>query len=201
VKTVLGHDFLSMAGPTTRAAQFRDVLIEDLVVLADPIDDYLNRIRPSCVPMRSGMALGMVRSSIRLLEQVRGQLGHVAAYLKEQPEDFQAVLDWLQAEGMDLAVTPVDTSLAFLGGGPTARLQGGEAVRRRITQCPIAARGLRPLGRGPAAAARERLHRRVHSRHLTAPSPDRATAGSRPRRTAPPDRHAAPDRHTAKEGT
>jgi alkylation response protein AidB-like acyl-CoA dehydrogenase len=128
VKTVLDHDFMSMAGTATRAVQFRDALIEDLFVLADPIDGYLQRIRPGFVLMQCGMALGMVRSSIRLMEQVRGQLGHVNKYLEKQPEDLRAVLDGLEAEIMDLAATPTDTSMAFFRRVLTTRLQGGEAA-------------------------------------------------------------------------
>lgn len=127
VKTVLDHDFMSMAGTATRSVQFRDAVIEDSFVLADPIDGYLQKIRPGFVLMQTGMALGMIRSSIKLMEQVRGQLGHVNKYLEKQPEDFQALLDDLEAEIMDLAQTPYDTSIAYFRRVITARLRGGEA--------------------------------------------------------------------------
>lgn len=127
VKTVLDHDFMSMAGTATRSVQFRDALIEDAFVLADPIDGYLQKIRPGFVLMQTGMALGMIRSSIKLMEQVRGQLGHVNKYLEKQPEDFQALLDELEAEIMDLAQTPYDTSIAYFRRVVAARLRGGEA--------------------------------------------------------------------------
>lgn len=127
VKTALDHDFMSMAGTATRTVQFRDALIEDLFVLADPIDDYLKKIRPGFVLMQTGMALGMVRSSIKLMEQVRGQLGHVNKYLEKQPEHFQAELDALEAEIMELAKTPYDTSIAYFRRVVAARLAGGEA--------------------------------------------------------------------------
>lgn len=128
VKTVLDHEFMSMAGTATRAVQFRDALIEDVFVLADPIDGYLQRIRPGFVLMQTGMALGMIRSSIKLMEQVKDQLGHVNKYLEKQPEDFRALLDVLEAEIMDLAKTPTDTSIPFFRRVVTARLQGGEAA-------------------------------------------------------------------------
>lgn len=127
VKTVLDHDFMSMAGTATRSVQFRDALIEDLFVLADPIDGYLQKIRPGFVLMQTDMALGMIRSSIKLMEQVRGQLGHVNKYLEKQPEDFQALLDELEAEIAELAQTPYDTSIAYFRRVVTARLRGGEA--------------------------------------------------------------------------
>lgn len=127
VKTALDHDFMSMAGTATRTVQFRDALIEDLYVLADPIDGYLQKIRPGFVLMQTGMAIGMVRSSIKLMEQVRGQLGHVNKYLEKQPEDFQAELDALEAEIMELAKTPYDTSIGYFRRVIEARLAGGEA--------------------------------------------------------------------------
>jgi len=127
VKTVLDHDFMSMAGTATRSVQFRDALIEDLFVLSDPIDGYLQKIRPGFVLMQTGMALGMIRSSIKLMEQVDGQLGHVNKYLEKQPSDFQALLTELESEIMDLAKTPYDTSIAYFRRVITARLRGGEA--------------------------------------------------------------------------
>jgi len=127
VKTVLDHEFMSMAGTATRAVQFRDALIEDTFILSDPIDGYLQKIRPGFVLMQTGMALGMIRSSIKLMEQVRGQLGHVNKYLEKQPEDFQALLDEQEAEVMELAKTPYDTSNAYFRRVVTARLRGGEA--------------------------------------------------------------------------
>lgn len=128
VKTVLDHDFMSMAGTATRAVQFRDALIENVFILSDPIDGYLQRIRPGFVLMQCGMALGMIRSSIKLMEQVKNQLGHVNKYLEKQPEDFAAELADLEAEVMDLAKTPYDTSIPFFRRVVTARLNGGEAA-------------------------------------------------------------------------
>lgn len=127
VKTVLDHDFMSMAGTATRTVQFRNVLIEDTFVLADPINDYLKKIRPGFVLMQTGMALGMIRSSIALMESMRRPLGHVNSYLEKQPEDFQAELDEMEAEIMELAKTPYDTSDVYFRRVIAARLAGGEA--------------------------------------------------------------------------
>jgi alkylation response protein AidB-like acyl-CoA dehydrogenase len=127
VKTVLDHEFMSMAGTATRSIQFRDAQIDEMFVLADPIDGYLQKIRPGFVLMQTGMALGMIRSSIKLMSQVRGQLGHVNKYLEKQPEDFQALLEGLETEIMELAKTPYDTSIPYFRRVITARLRGGEA--------------------------------------------------------------------------
>ncbi|MFW5654513.1 MAG: acyl-CoA dehydrogenase family protein [Roseicyclus sp.] len=128
VKIVEDHDFVAMGGTATVAVQFRDALIEDRFILADPIEPYLKRIRAGFVLMQCGMALGMVQSCIDLMRQVRGQLGHVNRYLDEQPEDFEAALAELEAEIDALARTPFDPSMAYFRRVLTARLKGGEAA-------------------------------------------------------------------------
>jgi len=148
VKTALDHDFMSMAGTATRTIQFRNALIEDTFVLSDPIDGYLQKIRPGFVLMQTGMALGMVRSSIALMEQVRGSLGHVNQYLEKQPEDFQTLLDELETEIMELSKTPYDTSISYFRRVITARLKGGEASTEaaHFAMLHCGARGFVSLG-------------------------------------------------------
>ncbi len=130
VKTVLDHDFVAMGGTATRAVQFRDAFIPDEMVLADPIDGYLQKIRPGFVLMQCGMAIGMIRSSIALMRQVEGQLGHVNKYLEEQPEDFETILAEAEAELAELAETPYDTSMAYFRRVVTLRLKGGETAMK-----------------------------------------------------------------------
>lgn len=128
VKLVEDHDFLAMGGTATVGVQFRDALIEDRFILSDPIGSYLPKIRAGFVLMQCGMALGMIRSSIGLMEQVKDQLGHVNKYLDDQPEDFAALLADLEAEVRELALTPFDPSIAYFRRVVTARLKGGEAA-------------------------------------------------------------------------
>ena len=128
VRIVEDHDFVAMGGTATVAVQFRDVLIEDRFILADPIGPYLKRIRAGFVLMQCGMALGMVKSCIELMRQVQGQLGHVNSYLDEQPEDFEATAAELEAEIFELAKTPFDPSMEYFRRVLTARLKGGEAA-------------------------------------------------------------------------
>lgn len=130
VKTVLDHEFMAMGGTATRAVQFRDAFIPDDMILADPIDGYLQKIRPGFVLMQCGMAIGMIRSSIALMRQVEGQLGHVNKYLEEQPEDFEAILAEAEAELAALAVTPYDTSMAYFRRVVALRLKGGETAMK-----------------------------------------------------------------------
>ncbi|MEL6520597.1 MAG: acyl-CoA dehydrogenase family protein [Pseudomonadota bacterium] len=128
VKTVEDHDFLAMGGTATRAVQFRDAFIPDEMILADPINEYLKKIRPGFVLMQCGMAIGMVRSSIELMRQVEGQLGHVNKYLEEQPEDFETILEEMEAELAELTLTPYDTSMPYFRRVVALRLRGGETA-------------------------------------------------------------------------
>ncbi len=130
VKTVLDHEFMAMGGTATRAVQFRDAFIPDEMILADPIDGYLQKIRPGFVLMQCGMAVGMIRSSIALMRQVEGQLGHVNKYLEEQPEDFETILAETEAELAELVTTPYDTSIPYFRRVVALRLKGGEAAMK-----------------------------------------------------------------------
>jgi len=130
VKTVLDHEFMAMGGTATRAVQFRDAFIPDKMILADPIDGYLQKIRPGFVLMQCGMAIGMIRSSIALMRQVEGQLGHVNKYLEEQPEAFEQTLAETEAELAQLALTPYDTSIGYFRRVVALRLKGGEMAMK-----------------------------------------------------------------------
>lgn len=128
VRIVEDHDFLSMGGTATVGVQFRDAFIPDAQILADPIEPYLARIRGGFVLLQCGMALGMVRSSIALMEQVRKPLGHVNGYLDKQPEDFAETLAALETEIDALAQTPFDHGIGYFRRVLEARLAGGEAA-------------------------------------------------------------------------
>lgn len=130
VRTVLDHEFMAMGGTATRSVQFRDAFIADDMILSDPIDGYLQKIRPGFVLMQCGMAIGMIRSSIDLMRQVEGSLGHVNKYLEEQPEDFETILYEAEAELAELAETPYDTSIPYFRRVVALRLKGGEAAMK-----------------------------------------------------------------------
>lgn len=127
VKLTLDHDFVAMGGTATQAVQFRDVAIPAGQILGDPAKPYVKRIRAGFVLMQTGMAIGMIRSAIALMEQVKRPLGHVNQFLEKQPEDFAAELEALEAEIMELAKTPYDPSNGYFRRVVEARLKGGEA--------------------------------------------------------------------------
>ncbi|MEL7089584.1 MAG: acyl-CoA dehydrogenase family protein, partial [Planctomycetota bacterium] len=150
VKTTLDHDFVAMGGTATRAIQFRDALIPDDYILADPIDDYLKQIRPGFVLMQCGMGIGMIRSCIDLMEQVKDQLGHVNKYLPDQPEDFAEILEGIETELAALAPTPRTTDIGYFRRVLALRLKCGETSVAAATAAMLhqGARGY--VGRGVA---------------------------------------------------
>ena len=63
-------------------------MIPDALVLADPSDAYIKRIRAGFVLLQAGMAFGLIRGCIALMNQTKGPLGHVNKYLDVQPEQI-----------------------------------------------------------------------------------------------------------------
>ena len=61
-------------------------MIPDDWILADPSDALHKRIRAGFVLLQAGMAFGLIRGCIELMNQVEGPLGHVNKYLDVQPE-------------------------------------------------------------------------------------------------------------------
>ncbi len=119
--------FVALEGTRTFAIQIRDAFIPDAMVLADPIDDYLPRIRAGFILLQAGMAFGLIRNGIDLMKQMRGSLGHVNKYLEKQPEDFEAELSDMEALVWSLCQTPYDPSPAYFRRVVEARLAAGEA--------------------------------------------------------------------------
>lgn len=119
--------FLAMDGTGTYAIQIRELFLSDDMVLADPAGPYIQKIRAGFVLLQTGMAIGMVRDCVRMMEEVRPSLGHINAYLDVQPEDIAEELAALEAEVFELAKTPYETDVGYWRRVIQARLDGGEA--------------------------------------------------------------------------
>jgi alkylation response protein AidB-like acyl-CoA dehydrogenase len=120
--------FLAMDGTGTYAVQLRDVFIPDDQVLAAPAMPFVKKIRAGFILMQMGMGLGLVRDCVAIMQSVQPALAHVNCFLPQQPADFAAVLDDLEAETMQLAATPYDTSNAYWRQVVDLRLRGGDAA-------------------------------------------------------------------------
>lgn len=122
------NHFVALEGTRTYAVQMRQVMIPDEMIVADPIDAYLKKIRAGFVLLQAGMAFGLIEAAIQLMEQARTTLHHVNRYLPEQPEHFREQLDGMAAVVHKLCETPFDPSPAFWRQVIQARLAAGDTT-------------------------------------------------------------------------
>ncbi|MBS0243978.1 MAG: acyl-CoA/acyl-ACP dehydrogenase, partial [Proteobacteria bacterium] len=122
------NHFVALEGTRTYAVQMRQVMISDDLIVADPIDDYLKKIRAGFVLLQAGMAFGLIEGAIKLMEQARVTLDHVNKYLPEQPEPFREQLASMTALVQKLCETPFDPSAAYWREVIQARLVAGDAT-------------------------------------------------------------------------
>lgn len=128
VRIVQNEHFVALEGTRTFAVQFRKAFIPDSRVLADPIDDYLPKIRAGFILLQAGMTTGMIRGCIDLMMQMRQPLGHVNCYLPDQPEAFSETLAEMQETVAKLAATPFEPGKDYLVEVIRARLAAGEVA-------------------------------------------------------------------------
>jgi alkylation response protein AidB-like acyl-CoA dehydrogenase len=119
--------FVALDGTRTFGVQIRDAVIPDALVLADPIDAYIKRIRAGFVLLQAGMAFGLIRGCIGLMNQTKGPLGHVNKFLDVQPEHIAEQLAGMETLVENLAATPFDPSPSYWRAVVEARLAAGEA--------------------------------------------------------------------------
>ena len=119
--------FVALDGTRTYAVQVRDAFIPDALVLADPVDDYIKKIRAGFVLLQAGMAFGLIRDCIAMMEQVKAPLGHVNKYLDVQPEEIAVKLAGMEEAVATLAATPFETDSGYWRSVIEARLAAGEA--------------------------------------------------------------------------
>jgi alkylation response protein AidB-like acyl-CoA dehydrogenase len=119
--------FVALDGTRTFGVQLRDVMIPDAQVLADPCDAYIKRIRAGFVLLQAGMAFGLIRGCLALMNQVKGPLGHVNQYLDVQPEQLTDQLTEMESQVERLASAPFETDSAYWREVIQARLAASEA--------------------------------------------------------------------------
>jgi len=157
-----------MDGTGTYGVQFRDLFVPDDLILAAPAGPYVRKIRAGFILLQAGMAIGLIRDCIAIMNEVGGPLGHVNRYLPQQPTDFQKLLSELEAQTMEMAADP-STPMTVIGARSSSfgcsRDASVAAAHAAMLHC--GARGyLRAIA--PAPAARSLLHRHRHPGHQTA---------------------------------
>jgi alkylation response protein AidB-like acyl-CoA dehydrogenase len=121
-----GTKFVALDGTRTFGVQMRDVFIPDSHLIADPVDDYVKRIRAGFVLLQAGMAIGLIRDCIGLMKKMKDPLGHVNRYLDVQPEELAGRLQQLERSVARLASTPFETEASYWRAVIEARLEGSE---------------------------------------------------------------------------
>jgi alkylation response protein AidB-like acyl-CoA dehydrogenase len=119
--------FLAMDGTGTYGVQFRDVFVSDDLILAEPAGPFVKKIRAGFILLQAGMALGLIKDCIAIMDEVGGPLGHVNRYLLQQPGDFRQVFSELESETMEFASDPFNQDDGYWRRVVELRLKAGDA--------------------------------------------------------------------------
>lgn len=105
---ILGEEnhFLALNGTGTRSLHFKNALISDDEILADPAEPFIKKIRAGFILLQCGMALGIIRNAADSMRALRVSHGEINRYLDLQPEDLEARWAELEASTRKLAKTP-----------------------------------------------------------------------------------------------
>jgi alkylation response protein AidB-like acyl-CoA dehydrogenase len=116
--------FIALDGTATVTVSFKQAFVADERVLADPLEPFARRIRPGFVLLQTGMASGLVRSSIALMRNLPDPVLKVNQFLPVGPTEIEDRLLCLEAKIAEFASTPLDQSQSFLEHVLEARLEG-----------------------------------------------------------------------------
>ena len=148
-------EFLAMDGTGTYSVMFKDHFVSDDIILADHALPFVKKIRAGFVMLQMGMALGVIRDCIAIMNEVRPSLGHVNKFLDRQPDDFETDLAALDATIGSLARTPLDTDPLYWRRVLETRLAASE-LSLAVSQAAMLHAGARGYVRAHRAQRRLR---------------------------------------------
>jgi alkylation response protein AidB-like acyl-CoA dehydrogenase len=120
--------FLAMDGTGTFGVQFRDVFVPDELILAESAGPFVKKIRAGFILLQAGMALGLIKDCINIMDEVDPQLGHVNRYLPQQPTQFRELYAELEKEAMTLAADPYNSDDSYWRRVVALRLRLGDVA-------------------------------------------------------------------------
>jgi alkylation response protein AidB-like acyl-CoA dehydrogenase len=119
--------FLAMDGTGTYAVQFRDVFVPDELILAEPAGPFVKKIRAGFILLQAGMALGLIKDCIQIMDEVDAPLRHVNRFLPQQPVQFRELHAEFEKEIMALALDPYNADDSYWRRVVALRLRAGDA--------------------------------------------------------------------------
>ncbi|KRR01410.1 acyl-CoA dehydrogenase family protein [Bradyrhizobium valentinum] len=119
--------FLAMDGTGTYGVQFRDVFVPDELILAAPAGPFVKKIRAGFILLQVGMALGLIKDCINIMDEVDAPLSHINRYLPQQPIQFRELHAEFEKETMALARDPYNTDDSYWRRVVALRLRAGDA--------------------------------------------------------------------------
>jgi alkylation response protein AidB-like acyl-CoA dehydrogenase len=119
-------EFCALDGTRTWAISLRDVFVPDERIVADPVERALPKIRPGFILLQTGLAIGLVRDCIAIIDQAGRALRPVNAYLPEQSAELAEWLARLEGEAEALSATPFETDADYTRAVLQLRLDAAE---------------------------------------------------------------------------
>jgi alkylation response protein AidB-like acyl-CoA dehydrogenase len=119
--------FLAMDGTGTYGVQLRDVFVPDELILAESAGPFVKKIRAGFILLQTGMALGLIKDCIDIMDEVGAPLGHVNRYLPQQPQQFRELHAEFEKEAMALACDPYNSDDSYWRRVVALRLRAGDA--------------------------------------------------------------------------
>jgi alkylation response protein AidB-like acyl-CoA dehydrogenase len=119
--------FLAMDGTGTYGVQFRDAFVSDELILAEQAAPFVKKIRAGFILLQAGMALGLIKDCISVMDEVGSPLGHINRYLPQQPVQFKELFSELERETMALARDPLNPDETYWRRVIALRLRAGDA--------------------------------------------------------------------------
>lgn len=121
---VLGdlNRFIALNGTRTYSIRLDRVFVPDEDVIAEPATAYIEKIRCGFILLQTGIAIGLIRSTIDIMLQARISHAHINQHLTVQPEEVAGQLSSWELQIQKLSATPFDSSPAYLSEVLTARL-------------------------------------------------------------------------------